>query len=60
MLSSHCLYFVTLCPIYYLTSLHYLFGVRPFQSKRDTYAQHWKNYDQSEASGSSTSEPFST
>lgn len=30
------------------------------KDERDTYAQHWTNYDQSEASGSSTPEPFST
>ncbi|AES90032.2 hypothetical protein MTR_4g083410 [Medicago truncatula] len=34
--------------------------IRPFQSEQDTYAQHWTNYDQSETSGSSTLEPFST
>ena len=27
---------------------------------RDTYAQNWTDYDQSEASGSSTPQPFST
>ena len=27
---------------------------------RDTYAQHWTDYDQFEASGSSTPQPFST
>ncbi|PNY14104.1 ribosomal protein [Trifolium pratense] len=30
------------------------------EDERDTYAQHWTDYDQSEASGSSTPEPFST
>ena len=29
------------------------------EDERDTYAQHWTDYDQSEASGSSTSQPFS-
>lgn len=27
--------------------------------ERETYAQHWSDYNQSEASGSSTPEPFS-
>ena len=30
------------------------------EDERDTYAQHWTIYDQSETSGSSTPEPFST
>ena len=30
------------------------------KDERDTYAQHWTDYDQSEASGSSTPNPFST
>ncbi|XP_048623979.1 uncharacterized protein LOC125592674 [Brassica napus] len=30
------------------------------EDERDTYAQHWTDYDQSEASGSSTPQPFST
>ena len=29
------------------------------EDQRDTYAQHWTDYDQSEASGSSTPHPFS-
>ncbi|XP_019086691.1 PREDICTED: uncharacterized protein LOC109127033 [Camelina sativa] len=30
------------------------------EDERDTYAQHWTDYDQSEASGSSTPQPFLT
>uniref|UniRef100_A0A0D3BLG2 DDE Tnp4 domain-containing protein n=1 Tax=Brassica oleracea var. oleracea TaxID=109376 RepID=A0A0D3BLG2_BRAOL len=30
------------------------------ENERDTYAQNWTDYDQSEASGSSTPQPFST
>jgi hypothetical protein len=30
------------------------------EDERDTYAQHWTDYDQSKASRSSTPEPFST
>ena len=30
------------------------------EDERDTYAQNWTDYDQSEASGSSTPQPFST
>ncbi|XP_020870157.1 uncharacterized protein LOC110225249 [Arabidopsis lyrata subsp. lyrata] len=30
------------------------------EDERETYAQHWNDYDQSEASGSSTQQPFST
>ncbi|XP_019100941.1 PREDICTED: uncharacterized protein LOC104789665 [Camelina sativa] len=30
------------------------------EDERDTYAQHWTDYDHSEASGSSTPQPFST
>ncbi|KAL9661223.1 hypothetical protein QQ045_026045 [Rhodiola kirilowii] len=30
------------------------------EDERDTYAQHWADFDQSEASGSSTQQPYST
>ncbi|KAL9665054.1 hypothetical protein QQ045_020463 [Rhodiola kirilowii] len=30
------------------------------EDERDTYAQHWTDFDQSEASGSSTPQPYST
>ena len=30
------------------------------EDERDTYSHHWTDYDQSEASGSSTPQPFST
>ena len=30
------------------------------EDERDTYAQHWTDYDQPEASGSNAPQPFST